>query len=274
MSPRILFTLAAAMAVGPVSSVQAQQVGVGGSLAPASHSFHENFGITWGMRGNGWFFNSGGLPPIPFGLGGGGGASFGGGFGGGGLNGGFQILAQQGSDTTLGSTSPSVTVMNGATGYFSDTTIRPFVTGLVPVVGNMPSAPPIPLAMPQQAHPLAERLGRLQAGGAPPLRHPVGEDPAAEAPERGIVLGGGGPRGGPSSAERGDLSVAEIKARKAATETTPDAEIASYIEKAKALEADGKPSVARIYYQMAARRATGDERTAIVEKLRQLEAAK
>jgi hypothetical protein len=69
--------------------------------------------------------------------------------------------------------------------------------------------------------------------------------------------------------------VAEIKARKAAEKSAQQSAAASeaavLVEKAKGAIAEGKPAVAKIYLQMAARRAEGEERTEI---LRQLEALK
>ncbi len=265
----VRFSMAAlALVVALFPSVLfAQQSTVGTPFGSAGHSFQENIGIGWGMRGNGWFFNVPGPAPGAFGGPGGGGASFGGGFGGGG----FRLTAEQGSSTSMSSQSPSVTVMNGGMGYFSDTTIRPFVTGLIPVVGNMPSAPQIPLRADVPVNPLFERLARLQAEGgvAAPAAKPV--EPAAAKAEAPIVLGGGAAAAGASSAERGDLSVAEIKARRAAAAPDHQAEVDAYLAKAQASLDDGKPGVARIYFQMAARRATGAQQAEIQTRLRNLD---
>ena len=40
------------------------------------------------------------------------------------------------------------------------------------------------------------------------------------------------------------------------------------MERARSLEEDGKPAVAKIYYQMAARRATGELHATITDRLR------
>lgn len=258
-----MVTLAIFVAALP-SVLSAQQSTIGTPLGTGGHSFHENIGLTWGLRGNGWFFNSPRLAPSPFA---GGGASFGGGFGGGG----FRLTAEQGSSSSMSSQSPSVTVMNGGTGYFSDTTIRPFVTGLVPVVGNMPSAPPIPLMRGNNINPVLERLGRLEAEGG--LAPPAAARPAEEAEAKKdapLILGGGAAGRAASSAERGDLSVAEIKARRAADAPDHPSEVNALLAKAEAAAADGKPGVARIYLQMAARRATSDQQNEIQARLRDL----
>lgn len=259
----------------------AQQATVGAPAPVVGHSYYENFGLQWGVRGNGWFFNSGGPAPYPFGGMGGGGASLGGRFGGGGLNGGFRLTAEQGSSTMMSSQSPSVTVMNGGTGYFSDTTIRPFVTGLIPVVGNKPTAPQLPGVQAVPINPVHQRLARLEAEGRLAAPKPAAEKPdaakdaAAEADKPApLVLGGGGAiAGGPSSAERGDLSVAEIQARRAAATSNAEAEVAGYIAKAEAALADGKPGVARVYFQMAARRTTGERQQELLARIDQLDRA-
>jgi hypothetical protein len=71
------------------------------------------------------------------------------------------------------------------------------------------------------------------------------------------------------------VSVAEIKARKeaekAGEESAAAAEVEVLLEKARGALTDGKPAVAKIYLQMAARRAGGEQRAAI---LRQAESLK
>ena len=66
--------------------------------------------------------------------------------------------------------------------------------------------------------------------------------------------------------------MAEIKARKAteksAQASATVAEVEVLLEKARGAAAEGKPAVAKIYLQMAARRAEGEQRA---EVLRQLE---
>lgn len=218
---------------GAAATLHAQQTHVGTPLQTAGHSFQENIGSRWGVQGNGWFFNFGGPAPQ---------ANLGGGFGGGGFQGGWRLTAQQGSNTSLGSASPSVTVMNGGMGYFSDTVQRPFVTGLIPVVGNMPSAPSLPLIGGNAVNPVHERLARLEAEGPLAAR----PKPATVAP-----IARAGAATGPSSADRGDLGVAAIRAQQAAETSAKEEEIAGYLAKARSFEAAGKPGLARIYYQMA-----------------------
>jgi hypothetical protein len=257
---RRAISLALAFAIGSQCAAPArgQQAYIEVPFGAAGSSFYEQIGTSWGMRGNGWFFNFGGPPPAPpFG---GFDPNAGAQFGFAGPNGFFNFTAGQGANTTFSGQAPSVTVMNGATGFFSDTIQRPFVTGIIPVVGT-----PVPPAIgPMTGGPsvLEERLSRLQAeGGIPaaPTDPPPAAPPLAEA----------------STAERGDLSVAEIKARQAAEKSAREAaghsEIAALLEKARGAQEAGKPGVARLYLQMAARRATGDQQRTIQDAIKRLE---
>lgn len=230
----------------------AQQIGVGVPFGNSGHSFHEQLGTSWGLAGNGWFFNFGGAAPPPFGgFDPNGGARLG--FSG--PHGFFNLTASQGSTTTFGGQAGSITMPNGGGGAMFDQTISPFVTGVIPVVGNLPPAGPSTV--------LEERLQRLEAGEG--RRTDSSAAPAYDD----------GPRAaGPSTAERGEPSIAEIKARKAASEADASAaatsEIDVLLEKASGAIAAGKPGVAKIHLQMAARRASGDRRAEILRRIEQL----
>lgn len=247
------WTLALAMVLAIASGACAQQANVEVPLVGAGHSFHENIGLSWGLAGNGWSFRWGGGNPTP-GFGGfdpASGARLGGGFRGGGVNGFFNLSAAQGSDTFLGSQSASVTLPNGGFGLVSDTLQRPFVMGIVPVVGN------------EYFTPLEERLSRIRAqGGFEPLGGH--ESPAA--------LAGSGPSTSqPSRAGRGDASVADIRAAQAAEDVSEAAEIDALVAKGAAQEAAGKLGVARIYYQQALRRTSGSRKTELEAKVRAID---
>ena len=244
--------LIGAVLLACAASAPAQQAVIATPHPVVGSSFHEQIGVRWGLRGNGWFFNFGGPPPAP---------QFGGfdpnagaNFGFAGNNGFLNITAGQGASSTFTSQTPMVTMPNGGFATFNDQISRPFVTSVIPVLGG---APPVFDSV------LAERLHRLQAEGSQP--ESAGEQPAS----------GFSAPAAPSSAERGDASVAEIKARKAAEKSAEQSaaatEAAVLVEKAKGAIAEGKPAVARIYLQMAARRAEGEQRA---EVLRQLEALK
>ena len=222
----------------------------------ASHSFYENIGTTWGIQGRGWFFNFGGPGvgagnPAPFG-----GfdpnaqATFGAGFRGNGFSGHFGLTAGQGSDSTITSTTPGVTVPNGGMGFFSDVQQRPFVLGVIPIVGEPVS-------------PLRWRLERMAEQGSAP--DGTNDQKSADSAK------GGFSGSSSSSADRGDLSLAAIKAQHAAEDEAKAAEIAELLEKARELEEAGKPASANIYYKRAALRAKGTQQQEIVAKIRELE---
>ena len=61
-----------------------------------------------------------------------------------------------------------------------------------------------------------------------------------------------------STAGRPALSVAEAKRLHQQEQAAADGEMAALMERARALEEDGKPNVAKIYYQRIAKHATGE----------------
>lgn len=247
-----------------------QQVNLGGGLNGASSGFHENFGTRWGLSGRGWFFNFGGAPVPQFGgFDPGAQAQLGGGFRGPGGGGFFGLTAGQGADTTFGSQAASVTVMNGQSGYFFDGRLTPFVTGVVPVVGNQPPSDPSPLN---------EKLARLEYARQVNQQAAVarGEDPAAvplvperdPAPAPAATGGAGG--GGASTANQGAKSLQAIRAQLAEEEAAQAAEIAGLLAQAEQAEADGKKALAKNFYQQAWRRSSGAQRGEIAERVKRL----
>ena len=237
------------------SAAVAQQVNLSGPYSNVGSGFYENIGTSWGLRGPGWFFNFGGGSPIAAnpGFGGfepGSGANFGAGFRAGNTTGFFNLTAGQGANSTFVSQTPNVTIPNGGNGYFIDGQFRPFVTSIMPIVGD-----------PSDPSPLRERLRRLNEGEV------AAPSPGEESTQ---AASGGGASSRSSTAERGDLSVAAIKAQAAAANQAEDTELAVILEKAKGAETAGKPNVARIYYQMAARRAQGEQQREILKHLETL----
>jgi hypothetical protein len=191
----------------------------------------------------------------------------------------FNFFGSQGNNRSMVTQSPVITLTNGAQGTISDTSQVPFVTGTIPVVGGFGAAgvPSIyaPAVMPRRSV-VQDRIERLRYGELERMT----QNPAATTvqatrsatPEaaRPAIGGGGGGAAGPSTADRGDLSVAEIRAQQAAEVATADAELENWLERARGAEAAGKPSVAKIYYRMAAKRATGRQQAEINQKLREL----
>ena len=222
----------------------------------ASHSFYENIGTAWGVQGRGWFFNFGGPgvgPGNPAAFGGfdpNSQANFGTGFRGNGFSGNFRLTAGQGSDSTLTSTTPGVMVPSGGVGFFSDVQQRPFVLGIIPVVGEPVS-------------PLRWRLDRMAEQGNSPI--------ASGASDADPKESSGGGSSSTSSASRGDLSVAAIKAQQAAEEADKAAEVAELLAKARDFETAGKMASAKIHYRRAALRTTGRKQQEIAAKLKELE---
>ncbi len=181
----------------------------------------------------------------------------------------FGLTADQGSSRSLVSQSASVTVMNGGTGFISDSSLRPFVTGVVPVVGGFAGTAEPQFTMPGVAPPvsgfgssaLGERLQRLgetpgpRSGGAAAATSHRGEDQAAAAPADPITRDLVTAR--QSSAGRPSAGVAEIRAEQAAADEAAEAELRQILARADEAMSLGKPNVARIYYQQLARKATG-----------------
>ena len=70
-----------------------------------------------------------------------------------------------------------------------------------------------------------------------------------------------------SSVARGVPSVREAKELRAAEETAKNEEARVWFEKGISAAEAGNPGAARVYYRMAARRATGDLKREILERL-------
>lgn len=285
--------------------IQAQQVQLTSPLQTINDSFYENFGfggINMGRSGprGGWYFRTGpsNSTPPPFG----GydpaadarfGMQFGGPFG---L--GFNMAAGQGSNRSNTVTAPTIVIPNGGSGYLFSGSMVPFVTGVIPVVGNAPMGPMMPVVPQTQASvsPLAERIAQLrqqqqaaeqEAAEAAPA---AALNPAPAAPARDqalLVLRGGRDPGGAaakppvisaaaasSSANHGDISVAEIRRQQAQQDAARQEEIQVRIEKARGCEEAGKPGLAKIYYQQAASRADGELKQQLLDKIRSLGDAK
>ncbi len=77
-----------------------------------------------------------------------------------------------------------------------------------------------------------------------------------------------------SSGARAAPSVEDIRQERLAAQETRASEALTFFERAKKAEAEGKPNVARIYYEMVARRATGDLKDQALAKLEALRGGK
>lgn len=250
------------------SSVHAQDILVSTPLNRLSDSYYEAMGVHWGFQFGGpssqvfGFFNQGSagsaIPP------------FGGydpnasarfGFNSVNSNGsGFSLGLEmgKGSSRTMTSASPSVVVPNGGTGSIFDGSFRPFVTGVIPVVGNPGDLvePYVPPYQPPQS--LGKRWSDILS-------------PSTESrPARTSESTSASTRVENSSAQRGDLSVAELKAHRAAEVSQTQSELDTLIAEAEGFEQEGKYSRARTAYRKAIKRAEGRQRYDLQLKLESL----
>ena len=192
----------------------------------------------------------------------------------------FNFFSGQGSTRSNVTQAPVIVIPNGGSGTVSDTSQVPFVTGVIPVVGspNMQAITGygLPLSQPQSV--VQQKLQQLkyeQIREATQKVNPNDRESARnnQAPSS-VRLGAGSTSGGPSSADRGDLSVAEIRRQQqsgGSTDSAGDSELSAWVERARGAEDAGKNNVALIYYKMAARRASGEQKKQLIEKIRQLD---
>jgi len=219
----------------------------------------------------------------------------------------FNLEAGAGSVRRNISQTPSVTLTNGYPGYVADTSLTPFVISLVPVVGGFPTVtgfqpmlpPPLPVdplasaATPAQAARIqawrqmaAEREAQQAARDLPDppavppnaivrpaLPERLRGDPAAAqaAPAEPVAVAAEPlPPNQPSAATLAVPSVADARRMHELERNAGQQELRALWAKAQAAEDDGKPNVARIYYEMVARRATGELRDQAQARLQAL----
>jgi hypothetical protein len=298
----------AATLMGVSSHAVAQQMTIHTPFRTASDSFFEQTGISWSgnYRGITFSYGGGALAVPPFG-GAQPGAGLSANFAFVGKDGQINFATNFGSGYRQSFTTqtPSVTIMNGQTGSISDTSQTPFVISVIPVVGAFPVAPPmLPPMLPPPDDPLgidprvqammqartdaqdqaaAQAAAQAQAGGpvqplpAPPRPNnmaprinkpadpvPAGPDPGDAAAERLNAAQ-------QSTAGRPAPSVAEAKRMHQQEQAAADEELSALMVRAEALEEDGKPSVAKIYYQRIAKHASGALQQQAKQKLYELE---
>lgn len=228
-----LLAFAASLSCGPVM-VSAQMVTMQMPLQNNSASFYEHSHIGWSVNNPHYFMRFNGGGPIP---------PFGGFQPNAGLHGGFAVGHSQfdfsfgqGASYTSTSVTPVLTTTNGYPGSLFVGRTRPFVTGLIPVVGGgFANVPPMgPLESRVATGQLRMDRGRLEfpgvdAAGIPPA-------PLPEAGVRALAREAAAPvtRSTPRTPSPRDMSAVQ------------------YLERAVAAEKDGRPGVAKIYYQLAA----------------------
>ncbi|MCC7087102.1 MAG: hypothetical protein IT427_19040 [Pirellulales bacterium] len=263
--------VASIVASSSAISIRAQQVTVGAPIVGVSDGFHENFGVGFGIRlPGGVALTNGG----PVGIGVGAGLHLGG------PNGFLNIVADQGSNRGMSMVAPSVTVMSGGAGSISDVTWRPFVIGFMPVVGGLADPAfsqfgPMPIVAIDEPSILEERWERLQQSSG----------------LTGLAAGKSAHNNTPAAADTKpphDLRAARLAAARASTAGQPTqsivairqnlrdeaaaqaSKIAELLDRARRVENENNPGLARIYYQQALKRSAGQQRDEIEAHLHRL----
>ncbi len=290
MSIRPLLASLTAAALGAAPAV-AQQVSSGLSQTQVGHRFTEHFGVGFhlgsppgdlpeGNRGGshiaGWFLHHdlGGLPAAVGGFATGAGTQGGIALQGNGWGGQLTYALGQSSQRSLSSTSAAVTTLNGRPGMIADQVQVPLVLGVVPVVQGRAGSPPwvVSLVPPKvEPHatgsPVAAGNHRMQASGdglaQGANRQAAG--PAAKTPFARQLADARH-----SSAGQPALSVQEIRRQQAAAAAAVEALGGADFARGREAEAQHKFGAAKVYYRMAARRATGELKQQALERLRLL----
>jgi hypothetical protein len=179
----------------------------------------------------------------------------------------FNMFGRQANTRSVGSVAGSVTVGNGQSGYFADGALVPFVTDVIPVVGDQPHLGKVvgPLPYGERMTILQERLARMQAEGESPgsRRRTSPRTAEASGDESGIGAG-------PSSAAQPAASLAEIRRGRTAAGDERAREARHYFEQGEAAQREGNAALARYYYQLAHRRSEGELHTRAAAKLAEL----
>ncbi|MGO8688451.1 MAG: hypothetical protein ACLQLG_02370 [Thermoguttaceae bacterium] len=264
----------------------AQQVGVRTPFTTTNNSFFEQNSVSWSGNWGGVHFQFGtptlATPtfgsPAP-----GAGLSTGFSINNGNSNLNFGLSLSQGARQSLVSQTPMLTLTNGQPGFMSDTSQTPFVIGQVPVVGgaspmlgNVPTVPAVDpgaaagdgTGVPGWVNPQVKEMvqrwaagaGQQQAGGG---QAPVGNSAAAQAARRLFAAQ-------ESSAGRAAPSVAEARRFHELEQAAGAADLNVLMERARTAEEEGKPGVAKIYYQMVVKRASGDLKSQARDRLEAL----
>ncbi len=289
---------AAVAVLGFAGSLWGQQATITTPLHTNSSSFFEQMGTQWGVNGPGFTFSFGGGGMARPGFGNpdpSAGIRSGWNWQSGPWSGYFNFLAAQGNSTSTVSQSPSITLPNGGTGYFSDTSQSPFVIGFMPVVGSAsylpypsygyPLAPPAGFGFPYSgAGPVYPQQGNhrvqamLRANAARDAGAEVDLPPAAPMPEDAPVAAVPAEPEGIAAAAADRVSTAALPAPSVAEarrmheqeQAAVNREAMQLFERGVTAEQSGKTGVARVYYRMAAQRSDGDLRAKIEARLASL----
>ncbi len=172
----------------------------------------------------------------------------------------FNLFGSQGSTRGLGMMSSSVTALDGHTGYFAAGRLQPFVTGVIPIVGEerrFLSSHYVPEVAGPPMSSLAERVARLQEMG-----ETLGERRVIPAP---LVEGHAGDEAQrPAEVDRSSAampadSIAAIRREREAVRAAAFRIAADRLAQGTKAEAAGKAALAANHYKIARR--DGDEKT-------------
>jgi hypothetical protein len=300
----VILAVAVLATLGLAAGVtSAQQVTVGTPFHTLSDGFFERMGVGFSGNYQGINFSVGSFPQaVP---------TFGGFQPGSGLQTAFAIKGPKGNlnfavDLSQGyhqsnvTQAPMVTLMNGQTGYMSDTSQTPFVISQIPVVGAFPPMTSFgPVMSPQQlanvsgtplttGNPRVQAMRQAAANAAANAQsgseagQPAGQNPPGplganrrHAPPEPAAVEDAGPAGRlvaaqESTAGRAAPSVAEARRMHAQEEDADRAQLEALFERGLAAEEDGKPAVAKVYYQQVARRASGELKQRVQARLDEL----
>lgn len=209
---------------------------------------------------------------------------------------GFGLNFGQGVNQTAVTQTPSVTLMNGQQAFVSDTSQTPFVVSVVPVVGGFPIAPqqfqPNPGVDPNPLDMRMQQMLQARADAqAQDQQQPAGQARAAQPQKANNAAPQGKKQADPvpdpptpaeaaaqrlnaaqeSTAGRPAPSVAEAKRLHQQEVAAGDGEMAALMVRARALEEDGQPNVAKIYYQRIVKHATGELQQQATTRLYELQ---
>ena len=300
--------------LGWAGSTLGQQVTTSNGYHNLNNGFYEQMGTSWSGNWRGIQFQGPGMAVPQFGMPNSspiGQAGFS--MMGNGSNLNFNGFFGQGYSASNSSQTPMVTTMNGQPGYFSDTSVSPFVLSYVPVVGGFTGPfQPVMAANPfgmfgtavqlptwsafgvgttvsvpdggntflggvNQASEGRNELGAAGLPGNRAIGRQVGaantratakihdlkemdEAILAHAPQQPAGAGQLVATAAASSAAQAAPSVADAKRLHEEEQAGKTDDGRSWYKRGLAAEEGGKTSVAKIYYQMAVRRASGEVR--------------
>ncbi len=271
------------------SAAYGQQVTVTAPMHSVSDSFSERIGVSFGGSYNGIGFsfrgpqsgaggsgldpNAGGSINIPF--------------RGGNFSGGLSIFAGQGSMRSLSTVAPIITLQNGVPGVVGSGLVVPFVTRLDPVVSAGPGVFQ-PRSMSIARSHLENGSGWLQSAhsgqaavafDAPPPRQRAAARISRPADDADRTDSSADTTAASNRADEFLSRIAEYTsapshaAATAANATSkepsdqPPASASEFVRRGQKAEADGKRNVARIFYQMALRRADPELQRQVQQRL-------